>query len=500
MVTIVDANVLTKTFRNGLNGYSGTIDGYIDGELIFDKFGQDPVVRVDQVKGGAGDPIAAVRPQQGLLRFDAMFGNAMNQIPKGSTIFDAFLTLNVQNTASGGDVRFFRMLQDWEQVNTTWFDPQGAVGGNILNGVTPDDVEATADPDTRVPDAGRAGLVEIPLNVDTIQSWANESLPNYGWSIVSDSGSQWAFNSAEAFLFGTNKPELTILYTAPVLTEDLGTFSLSTDNVAVSENGTATFTVNRIGGSTGTATVNWAVSSTGSNTGSLADITGATSGMVSFTGGELSDTFTVNMNNDALLERNETLTITISGAGLDFGRDQSTLTIRDNDFNPLGTDLLLNEILINSPGNDPPHEFVELKGTPGVAMGSLYYVAIEGLVGDHEGSAEKVVDLGEFANGSASTDGRGYSVLTPDAANFAFRIPAGASQIDRLGPTSQENVASDNGSTTYLILYSPLSRLTETEFDYDWDNDGALELPAGVQIVDSLGVRIIGPQDQLYGP
>jgi hypothetical protein len=95
------------------------------------------------------------------------------------------------------------MLQDWEEVNATWLNPQGNRGASILTGVTPDDIEAAAIPDARVPDPGRAGLVEIPLNVDTVQGWANGSLENFGWSIVSDAGSLWAFNSSEAFLIGT---------------------------------------------------------------------------------------------------------------------------------------------------------------------------------------------------------------------------------------------------------------------------------------------------------
>ena len=49
-VTIVDANVSIATFQNGVNGYTGTSDAYLDGELSFDKFGQDPVIRVDQAK------------------------------------------------------------------------------------------------------------------------------------------------------------------------------------------------------------------------------------------------------------------------------------------------------------------------------------------------------------------------------------------------------------------------------------------------------------------
>ena len=488
VITIADANVSTASFQNGTDDYSGTSDAYLDGLQVFDKFGQDPVIRVDQVIGEGEDVAVVVRPQQGLIRFDEMFGDGAGQVPAGSTIFSAFLTVNVQNNASGADVRFFRMLEDWEEVNATWTDPQGDSGNAIQDGVVPDDIEAIAEPDFRVPDAGRAGLNEIPINADTVQSWANGSLDNYGWSIVNNSGSLWAFNSSEAFLLGTERPELTILYTPPEASS-AGTFSFASDEFVVSESGTAEITVNRVGGSSGAASIDWSV---GAGTGDLDDV-GATSGTLSFADGELFKTFTVAINDDDVLEPNETVTLSLSGG--DTGRGETSLLIRDNDFDPFAGDILLNEMWINSPGNDPPFEFVELTGTAGVPLGSLYYVAIEGLVGNREGSAEKVVDLGAYSNGA-----NGITILTPDAEDFGHWVSPESTQIDGLGSIAQENVASQNDSTTYMILYSPLTRLATTEFDYDWNNDGALELPAGVTIVDSVGVRVLGAEDQLYGP
>ncbi len=496
VVTIADADVSIATFQNGVDGYAGTFDAYLDGEQINSKFGQDPVIRVDQVKGEGEETPTFVRPQQGLIRFDNMFGNAIGQVPAGSTIFDAFLTVNVTSVAGGADVRFFKMLQDWEEVNATWTDPQGNRGAAIVNGVTPDDVEASVDVDARVLEPGRAGLVEIPLNADTIQSWANGSEQNYGWSIITDSGSLWAFNSSEAFLPATFRPELTILYTDPAPAEQ-GTFSLSLDDYFVSEDGpSATITVNRFGG-LAAATVDWQL--TAGTADLVNDISGATSGTLSFGANELFKTFTVNITDDTSVEANETLNISLSGSGLTFGRSEATLTIRDNDFNANAADVLLNELFINSPGNDPPYEFVELKGTPGIGLGSLYYIAIEGLIGDRTGAAEKVVDIGSFSNGAAAADGSGYTLLTTDAADFGFNVPSGTTQIAGLGSIATENVASQNDSTTYLVVKSP-TRLTLTEFDYDWNDDGSLDLPAGVEIVDSVGVRVLGAFDQLYGP
>jgi hypothetical protein len=484
-ITIRDANVSIATFQNGVNGYMGTTDAYLDGEFIVDKFGQDPIIRVDQSKGPSVGP-----PQQGLLRFDDLFGAAANQIPMGARIFDAFLTLNVSSTASDADIHFFRMLQDWEQVNATWQSPQGNAGGVISNGVTPDGFEATAQADAIVTQPEKGGLVQIPLNAQTVQSWANGALANFGWSIVSDSASVWAFNSSEAFLMGTFKPELTILYTDPVAT-DPGTFGFSVDQYTVNETGgAATITVNRVGGSDGAATVDWSLAD---GTGTLADITGASAGALNFADGELFKTFAVAINNDTSLERNETLNLTLSAAAMTI--DTATLTIRDNDFVPTSGNLLLSEIYMNSPGNDPPHEFIEFTGLANMGMGSLYYVAVEGLVGNNEGAFDKVVDLGPYLNGS-----NGLSLLTPQEPGYAFNVNPDTTHIQDLGTVATENVNTNNDSVTIMILYSPSRELSTFAFDYDWDNDGSLDLPLGAQIVDSLGVRTLGLSDQVYGP
>jgi hypothetical protein len=155
--------------------------------------------------------------------------------------------------------------------------------------------------------------------------------------------------------------------------------------------------------------------------------------------------------------------------------------------------LLLNEIWINSPGNDPPQEFVELRGQANMAMGSVYYVAIEGLSGPAVGAFEKVVDLGGYANGS-----NGLSLLTAPEAGFSFNVNSATTHIQDLGPIGVENVSSNNDSTTYMLLYSPSRELTDFAFDWDWDNDGQLELPLGATAVDTLGVRT-NVADQVYG-
>ncbi|MDX1963425.1 MAG: Calx-beta domain-containing protein [Pirellulales bacterium] len=483
-VTIVDANVSVQTFQDGVNGYNSTDDVTLNSIQPNDSFGGTTAVSIDEEVGALTGQDS--RPAQGLLKFGNLFGNAINQVPAGSQIFSAFLTLNVNNPSTPtSQIRLFQMLKDWDESTATFSDPQGNLGSDIVNGVTPDDVEATADISSVVPTPGVAGLVQIPLDTDLVQAWANNTLPNYGWAIINDGGNDWNFNSSDSF-DAALLPKLTILYTAPT---GQGTFSFSDADYKVNENGTASIKVHREGGSAGTVTINYQITDgTGSAT---TDITGSASGSLTFSPGELFETITIPINNDSTLERNETLNLSISGGGATYARNAAVLTIRDNDFNTANPTLLLNEFFINSPGNDGTHEFAELTGLAGAGLGSLYFVVIDGDVGPAEGSGDLVVDIGTFVNGA-----NGQTVIGAGT-NFDFSLPSDATFIGR----PELNVeALANDTATYALMFSPSSSLTTTSFDYDWDNDGTLELPAGTVFIDSVTVRDTGASDRAYGP
>jgi Calx-beta domain len=486
-VTINDVDVLTKTFQDDVNGYEGTADTYLNStqEFVNDAFGfASNVLADDQVGSLTGSD---ARPSQGLIRFDDLFGAAANQVPVGAHVYGAFMTVNVLNaSAANAQVRFFRMLQNWDEASATWTNPQGNSGGSIINGVTPDDVEATAEPDAIVTNPSGLGLVDIPLNVDTIQAWANGTLSNFGWSIISNSGNAWNFGSSDDFLsVNPVLPKLTILYTDP---SGPGTFRFSNTDYKVNENGTASVPVERVGGSAGAVDLNYAITP---GTGSLADITGSATGMVHFNAGQTTATIAIPIFNDTLPESNETLGLTLSGTGVSVDRPMATLTIRDNDFGTVAPNVLLNELYINDPGNDGGHEFVELAGAPNATMGSLYLAVVDGNVGGTEGQSTLVVDLGSYANGST-----GFSIVQAQN-TFDFRVPDGVTQV-KTPLLDVENLSNDTSS--FFLLYSPTSSLATGIVDYDWDNDGSLELPAGVVVVDSIANKDNGLLDQTYGP
>src|SRR5262249_45982420 len=111
-----------------------------------------------------------------------------------------------------------------------------------------------------------------------------------------------------------------------------GTLHFSTTSYIVAENqGLATITVTRSGGSTGTVTVHYATSNGTATAGS--DYTSA-SGTLTFADGQTSATFTVPIINDTTVEPDETVELTLGsptgGASL-VSPATATLTIASDD-------------------------------------------------------------------------------------------------------------------------------------------------------------------------
>ena len=97
-----------------------------------------------------------------------------------------------------------------------------------------------------------------------------------------------------------------------------------------------TFTVTRSGGTTGTSSVAWAVTGSGGSPANAADFTGGVlpSGTLSFAAGQTSQTITVNVAGDRIVEPNEGFTVTLSNAsaGTSISTATATGTIRNDDF------------------------------------------------------------------------------------------------------------------------------------------------------------------------
>ena len=251
-----------------------------------------------------------------------------------------------------------------------------------------------------------------------------------------------------------------------------GLLQFSADNFNAAEsNGLASITVTRTGGAVGTATVVFATSTGGTATAGQDYI--ATTGTLTFADGETVKTFTVALRDDITLESNETVNLTLSGAtgGILGTPTTATLTIAENDFDP---GLLLNEIKVNPPGTDNPFEFVELRGTAGATLANVYFLSVEGDT-NGTGTADLVVNLSSFAIGSTG-------LLVIKAPTGGHTIPAGTTVV---GVTAFEPARLENDANSFLVVISPTPLVQGT--DYDPDDDGDLDLPAGAVLIDGIG-------------
>ena len=176
--------------QQGLDGYDGTVD------LELRSWDPDAVVAdndsisVDMSDGGGVN--------HGLMRFKDL----VSSIPEGVTVISAELQVRT-TSSSDGTQSFYRMLTDWPEA-CSWND----LGGD---GVTPDDIEATAiaEGSASSPNSGDYEYIDVTASVD---AWLNGE-PNYGWGIINSSTDGWDFNTSE-YSDQSRRPKLTIYYIA----------------------------------------------------------------------------------------------------------------------------------------------------------------------------------------------------------------------------------------------------------------------------------------------
>jgi hypothetical protein len=257
-VSIKPVSGTSTSFQEGVASYTGTEDTTLRGQAPDTSYGTDNVVRIDLDDSGS--------PEHGLIRFDNIFGSGPNQIPVGSTINSASLTINVTNqSTSSAAVTLHRMLTTWEETST-W--------NSMVGGLQTDDVEASSTIDATLLNPKVTGTHTLTGLEATVQAWS-DGATNYGWAIVMDSTNGLDFSSSEEQTIA-DQPQLIINFTAPVAP----TISLPSGAVNYTENDPATVidsaaTVSASDSAdfdTGTLTVDFTAGSTANDT--LSIVTG----------------------------------------------------------------------------------------------------------------------------------------------------------------------------------------------------------------------------------
>ncbi|MGE3843156.1 MAG: S8 family serine peptidase, partial [Vicinamibacterales bacterium] len=187
----------TATFQQGANGYTGTVDGGVNGSSTKTNYATATSIKVEMNRGL-------------LLRFDNLFGSGVNQIPTGATITSASLQVTlVPDGSAKGPAGLHRMLVTWNDT-ATWnsMTTSGA-------GIQRDNVEASAVADASITSTNTTGTRTFSgSNVTaTVQAWASGQ-PNYGWVLWHPDDDGWTVRTAQD---GTraNRPLLTVTYQVP---------------------------------------------------------------------------------------------------------------------------------------------------------------------------------------------------------------------------------------------------------------------------------------------
>lgn len=166
------------TFRNGEQGYSGTVDTEIWGIAPSKPLDRQGTMTTDGNNGGGESQV--------LMRFDGVFGDRDDQAPRGSRIESASLEIVVFDP--GSTVYVHRILAPWG-ASSTW--------DSLAAGLSIDNVEAST-----VRDGFSFGeinmdrqLVEFDVT-QTVQKWSDGE-PNRGWVFINTGGNGWDFYSSD---------------------------------------------------------------------------------------------------------------------------------------------------------------------------------------------------------------------------------------------------------------------------------------------------------------
>ena len=195
---------VTRSFRNGIDGYKGALDAEIWAIAPSKSLLRQGTMTTDGNNGGGESQV--------LLRFEKIFGDAATQIPQNARIQSARLTVVAFDP--GTTCYLHRLLVPWSPA-VTW--------DGMANGITVDNSEASTV---------RDGFTFAEINMDkqlvyfdvtpTVQLWA-DGVENYGWVFINTGGNGWDFYSSD-WLESEFRPMLEVTFTQPA--SDLKTTSL----------------------------------------------------------------------------------------------------------------------------------------------------------------------------------------------------------------------------------------------------------------------------------
>jgi hypothetical protein len=170
------------TFRAGLDGYTDVVDINLSQQEPDSVLNSETTIGVDL----EDTHNTSETETQALIRFNNIFGTAAGQIPVDADIVSAELSVTTSN-ATTNNISLHQMLVDWGP-DATW--------NLTVDGVSADDVESVATPDT-TPSSQSVGASSFDVTASVI-SWQSGTTSNFGWVILNDGVDGWDFDASES--------------------------------------------------------------------------------------------------------------------------------------------------------------------------------------------------------------------------------------------------------------------------------------------------------------
>jgi hypothetical protein len=228
------------TFQQGVGGYAGMRDTWINEDEPSKSYGTSDIVIVDN---DTANNIFTDYEAQGLFAFDDLFQNpvkegdpAPTRIPYGATIASATMNLTLEDDTDicHPDFYVYRLTRSWNE-SSTW----SSLGSGISIGSETDPDRVATFPGDNVSDNDYGRFFDV---TDSVQAWSNGAA-NHGFVVYSEDVSLCddgiAIHSSEHGS-SAERPKLTVAFSYDVANGSPGiTESLTATPSAIAEGETS---------------------------------------------------------------------------------------------------------------------------------------------------------------------------------------------------------------------------------------------------------------------
>ena len=195
------ADTLTFQEGDGKGTPSETDDAYLREASPTSNFSTGTFINID------GSPL-----RHAVLKFPNIFGSGPNQIPLGSSITSATLTLEVTNTA-GDHPSVWQITESWVESQVSW---DNRSTGPTVTWSDPGVDGTTSHKATKEGDFPTSSTGFQSLSVTTsVQNWSDGEA-NEGWVFTNNSPANGIDLSSSEHGTPANRPKLSVTYTSPL--------------------------------------------------------------------------------------------------------------------------------------------------------------------------------------------------------------------------------------------------------------------------------------------